>query len=69
MWAKLLSNALALFNRVFRNIERAEDMEAGANKLRVKQFEEREKKRRAADRIDARPDRNRLRRDDGDDPG
>lgn len=63
---KLLNLGLAFFNKIMDNFRGSQDMETGAEKLANRQMKERLEKIKAANRIDARPDRNRLRRDDGD---
>lgn len=64
-----ISGAFAAFNKIMTNITRSQDMEAGANKVKIAQHEAHDEARDSSDRIDREPDRDRLRRPDGNDPG
>ncbi len=43
-----VNGLLGLFNKAFRGIERSQDKKAGANKVKVKQYEKRDKVRKEA---------------------
>ena len=60
---------MGFVNKLMGNLQRAEDKRAGAEEVKSKQYEERLAKIKAADRIRARPDRDRLRRDARNDSG
>ena len=43
-----INGLLGLFNKAFRGIERSQDKKAGANKVKVKRYEARDKVRKEA---------------------
>jgi len=61
-WIKAI---FGFFNGLMDMARTKEDQEAGANKVKVAQYEKADDVRKDADRVRARPDRNRLQRNKG----
>lgn len=64
---KAIQGVFTFFNGLMDMARTKEDQKAGANKVKVAQYEKADDIRKDADRVRARPDRNRLQRDKGKD--